>query len=41
MLQAVTMINPATGWFKIVKYDDKKAAEIADLVEQMWLAQYP
>ena len=41
MLQAVTMINPATGWFEIVEYDNKRAAKIVDLVEQMWLARYP
>ena len=35
------MIDPATGWFEIVEYDDKKAATIADLVEQTWLARYP
>ena len=41
MLQAVTMIDPAMGWFEIVEYDEKKVATIADLVEQMWLAWYP
>ena len=35
------MINPATNWFKIAEDDDKKAATIADRVEQMWLARYP
>ena len=41
MLQAVTMIDLATGWFKTVEYDDRKAATIADLVEQTWLEWYP
>ena len=40
ILQAVTMIDPATGWFKIAEYNDKRAATIANLVEQSWLAQY-
>ena len=35
------MIDPATNWFEIAKYDNKKAATIADLVEQTWLARYP
>ena len=38
---SLTMIDPATNWFKIAKYDDKKAATIADLVEQTWSAWYP
>ena len=33
-LQAMTMADPATGWFKTVEYVDRKAATIADLVEQ-------
>ena len=40
-LQAVTIIDPATGWFKIHEYDDKKAIAIANTLEQQWLAQYP
>ena len=40
-LKAVTMIDPATGWFEIVQYLDKKAITIANLVEQTWLARYP
>ena len=40
-LQELTMINPVTNWFEIVEYDNKKAATIADLVEQTWLARYP
>ena len=40
-LQAVTMIDPATGWFEIVEYDNRLAATIANLVEQMWLSPYP
>jgi len=40
-LQAVTMIDPATGWFEIAQYDDKKAITVANIVEQTWLARYP
>ena len=35
------MIDPATGWFEIVPYSDKKAISIANIVEQTWLMRYP
>ena len=31
-LQAITMIDPATGWFKTHEYDDKRAITIANIV---------
>ena len=40
-LRALTMIDPATGWFEIVQYDDKQAITIANLVEMEWLSRYP
>ena len=40
-MEAVTMIDPATGWFEIAKYSDKKSITIANLVEQTWLSRYP
>ena len=40
-LQALTMIDPATGWFEIVEYSNKRAITIANLVEQVWLSRYP
>ena len=40
-LQAVTMIDPATGWFEIIEYPDKRSITIANLVEQAWLSRYP
>ena len=40
-LKYVTMINPVTGWFEIVQYDDKIAITIANLVKTMWLSRYP
>ena len=36
-----TMIDPATGWFKIKQYDDKKSITVANIVKQEWLARYP
>ena len=40
-MKAVTMIDPATGWFEIKQYDDKRAISIAEIVEQTWLLRYP
>ena len=39
--KCVTMIDPATGWFEIVQYPDKRSVTIANLVEQQWLTRYP
>jgi len=39
--KCVTMIDPATGWFEIHQYDDKRAISIANIVEQQWLTRYP
>ena len=35
------MIDPATGWFEIVEYNDKKSITIANLMEMTWLSRYP
>ena len=40
-LKAVTMINPVTGWFEIMQFNDTCAITIANLVEIMWLTRYP
>jgi len=40
-LSFLTMIDPATGWFEIVEIPNKKADEIANLLEQTWLVRYP
>jgi hypothetical protein len=40
-LKCVTMIDPATGWFEIKQYDDKKSITVANIVEQEWLTHYP
>ena len=39
--KCVTMIDPATGWFEIQQYDDKKSVTVANIVEQEWLSRYP
>jgi hypothetical protein len=39
-LKCVTMIELATGWFKIKQYDDKKSITVTNIVEQEWLTHY-
>ena len=39
--KSVTMIDPASGWFEIHQYDDKKSITIANIAEQEWLSRYP
>ena len=40
-IKSVTMINPVIGWFEFVRYDDKRAINIANLVGIIWLYRYP
>ena len=40
-LLALTMIDPATGWFEIANANNKSAASIQDLFHNNWLARYP
>jgi hypothetical protein len=40
-LLVLTMIDPATGWFEIVKATNKSATSILDLFHNTWLARYP
>ena len=40
-LHAVTMLDPATGWFEIKQITDKFAYTVAEAVEQTWLSRYP
>ena len=35
------MIDPIARWFEVVKYDDKRAINIENLVETTWLYRYP
>ena len=39
-LLALTMIDPATGWFKIIQANSKTATSIQDLFHNTWLAHY-
>jgi transposase InsO family protein len=39
--KCVTMIDPASGWFEIHQYDDKRAITVANIAEQEWLSRYP
>ena len=41
ILKAVTIIEPATGWFEVMQYSNKKETTIANLVETTWLVRYP
>jgi hypothetical protein len=38
---ALTMIDPATGWFEIVKATNNSVKSIQDLFHNTWLARYP
>jgi hypothetical protein len=40
-LHAMTMVDPATGWFEIIEVPNKRADYITNLFEQVWLARYP
>jgi transposase InsO family protein len=40
-IHAVTMIDPATGWFELRRINNKEAIEVANTVEQTWLTRYP
>lgn len=35
------MIDPATGWFEIHQYEDKRSITVANIVEQEWFSCYP
>lgn len=35
------MIDPATGWFEMREIPNKRADEIANIVEQAWFTRYP
>ena len=35
------MIDTVTGWFEVVRYNDKRVITIANLVEPTWLYRYP
>src|SRR5687768_17805497 len=39
--KCVTMIDPASGWYEIHQYDDKKSITVANIAEQEWFSRYP
>ena len=41
VLSALTMIDPATGWFEVKAITDKTAATIMDHFNNEWLCRYP
>ena len=41
VLWALTMIDPATGWFEIATVDTKRADVVVNVLEQTWLTRYP
>ena len=40
-LHCLTMIDPATGWFEIAEIPNKRADEVANILEQQWFSRYP
>jgi len=41
ILWAVTMIDPATGWFEMKELKERDAMTVANIVEMTWLSRYP
>ena len=39
--KCVTMIDPATSWFEIHQYDDKRAITVANIAQEEWFSRYP
>jgi transposase InsO family protein len=40
-LHCLTAIDPATGWFEIASIPNKRADEVANIFEMLWLTKYP
>ena len=40
-LQAMSIIDPATGWLELVAMTDKKAETAGDIFRRTWLTRYP
>ena len=40
-LWCVTMVDPATSWFKMKQIESKDSFTVATVVEQTWLSRYP
>jgi Integrase zinc binding domain len=41
VLNALTMIDPATGWFKIAEIEERTAEHVAKVFDNVWLSRYP
>jgi len=41
ILNAMTFVDPATGWFEIAEIPDKTSARISQIFNSTWLARYP
>ena len=39
--QAVTMIDPATGWFEVEEIPNKESITVAEQVDKYWFCRYP
>jgi hypothetical protein len=40
-LQAITICDPATGWFEVAEIKDKTAEATAKILDQTWFCRYP
>ena len=40
-LHAVTMIDPATGWFEVAEIPNKESITVAEQVDKYWFCRYP
>ncbi|CAJ1959749.1 unnamed protein product [Cylindrotheca closterium] len=40
-LHAMTICDPATGWFEIVEIDDKKSLTTSTMLDRVWFSRYP
>ena len=41
ILNVMTFVNPATGWFEIIEIPDKISARISQVFSNTWLPCYP
>ena len=41
ILNAMTFVDPATGWFEIAEIPDKTSARISQIFNNTWLSRYP
>ena len=41
ILNAMTFVDPETGWFEIAEIPDKTSARISQIFNNTWLSDYP